>query len=123
MQKHISPACGGVVSDEEEIIAGRRDRGIAACAGGVRELGPEGGAGCVAGEDTQHLAVSRRIRVDREGAVSGEQPRNIEPYDLPSAGVDFRIVVDMAVVASVPEAHPNPHLVCAPVVADQLPAY
>ena len=72
----------------------------------------------LAGEDSEHLAVSRRIRVDREGAVSGEQPRNIEPYDLPSAGVDLRIVVDMTVVASVPEAHPNPHLVCAPVIAD-----
>ena len=61
MQKHIRAACRGVVGDEEEVIAGRRDRHIAARTGGIGELGAEGGARRIAGENAEHLAVRRGI--------------------------------------------------------------
>ena len=43
VQKDVRAARGGVVGDEEEIIAGRRDRDVAARAGEIGELGAERG--------------------------------------------------------------------------------
>ena len=60
VQKDVRAARGGVVGDEEEIIAGRRDRDVAARAGDVCELGAERRARRIAGEDAQQLAVGRR---------------------------------------------------------------
>jgi hypothetical protein len=60
MQKHVRAACGGVIGDEEEIVAGPRDRDVAARAGGIGELGAERGARRVAGEDAEQLAAGCR---------------------------------------------------------------
>src|SRR5712671_6700701 len=118
MQEHVRAARGGVVGNEEQVVACWSDRDITACAGGVPELGAERGARPVTCENAQHFAVGRGVRIYREGAEAREKARDIEPHHFSAAGVDFGVIVDVAVVASVPEAHANALLISAAVITD-----
>src|SRR6266851_665418 len=121
MQKHICFARRGVVGNEEQEVAGRRNGNIAARAGAIRELRTKGGASGVAGENAELFATCSRIGIDDERAeICRKKAGDIEPYNFSSAGVDLGVVIDIVAVAPVTETDANSHLVSAAIVAYQL---